>query len=88
MLDDLFKLTGSVANTALHSASEAKKQMDIWAAERLSDLLKDYDFVTREEFEVVQSMAQEARKENIALKKQLDALSKKSPSPKPKSSKK
>lgn len=76
LLDDLFKLTGSMANTALHSASEAKKQMDDWVAERLHVLLKEYDLVTREEFEVVRAMAEEARKENIALKERLDKLEK------------
>lgn len=42
--------------------------VDRWLAER--------DFVTREEFDAVRTMAQKAREENEALKARLDALEK------------
>jgi len=60
-----------VAQGAREEAETAMKSMiDRWLADR--------DFVTREEFDAVRSMAQKAREENEALKARLDALEAKS----------
>ena len=45
-----------------------KSIIDRWLADR--------DFVTREEFDAVRTMAQKAREENEALKARIDALQK------------
>lgn len=56
-----------VAQGAKEEAENAMKGMlDRWLADR--------DFVTREEFDAVRTMAQKAREENEALKARLDAL--------------
>jgi hypothetical protein len=56
-----------VAQGAKDEAQTAMNSMiDRWLAER--------DFVTREEFEAVRTMAQKAREENEALKARIEAL--------------
>ena len=56
-----------VAQGAKDEAENAMKSMlDRWLADR--------DFVTREEFDAVRSMAQKAREENEELKSRLEAL--------------
>ena len=50
-----------------------KSMMDRWLADR--------NFVTREEFDAVRSMAQKAREENEALKARIAALEGASDSP-------
>lgn len=68
--DDLAQLATNAMGVAQGARAEAetafKSLMDRWLAER--------DFVTREEFDAVRSMAQKAREENEALKARLDAL--------------
>lgn len=73
-IGDILKLTGSVANTAFHSASEAKQQLDSLLRARINEILKEHDLVTREEFDVVREMAEKARKENEELKSTIKKL--------------
>jgi BMFP domain-containing protein YqiC len=73
ILDDLSQLMTNAMGVAQGAKTEAetamKSLLDRWLADR--------DFVTREEFEAVRTMAQKAREENAALKARLDALEQK-----------
>ena len=70
ILDDLSKLMTNAMGVAQGARTEAenamKSLMDRWLADR--------DFVTREEFDAVRSMAQKAREENETLKARIAAL--------------
>ena len=70
MFDDLSQLMTNAMGVAQGAKDEAntamKSLMDRWLADR--------DFVTREEFDAVRTMAQKAREENAALSARLDAL--------------
>ncbi|ANB34121.1 accessory factor UbiK family protein [Rhodovulum sulfidophilum] len=69
-LDDMSKLMTNAMGVAQGAKDEAetamKSMLDRWLADR--------DFVTREEFDAVRSMAQKAREENEALKARIAAL--------------
>lgn len=70
MFDDLSQLMTNAMGVAQGAREEAETAMkgviDRWLADR--------DFVTREEFDAVRSMAQKAREENEALKARIAAL--------------
>jgi len=70
ILDDFSQLMTNAMGVAQGAKGEAetamKSLMDRWLADR--------DFVTREEFDAVKTMAQKAREENDALKKRIEAL--------------
>ncbi|UYV36707.1 accessory factor UbiK family protein [Rhodobacteraceae bacterium D3-12] len=70
ILDDISHLMTNAMGVAQGAKDEAETAMkslvDRWLADR--------DFVTREEFDAVRTMAQKAREENAALKARLDAL--------------
>lgn len=70
ILDDISQLFTNAMGVAQGARDEAetamKSMLDRWLADR--------DFVTREEFDAVQGMAQKAREENAALAARLDAL--------------
>lgn len=72
MLDDLSQLMTNAMGVAQGAKEEAENVMksliDRWLSEQ--------NFVTREEFDAVHSMARKAREENKALKLRLDALEK------------
>ena len=72
-LDDLARLMTSAAGVAQNARSE----MENTFKSILERWLADNNFVTREEFESVRSMAQKAREENDALRARLDALDEK-----------
>ena len=69
-MDDIGQLMTNAMGVAQGAKDEAetamKSLMDRWLADR--------DFVTREEFEAVRSMAQKAREENNVLKMRLDTM--------------
>ena len=73
ILDDISQLVTNAMGVAQGAKDEAetavKSLVDRWMA--------DQNFVTREEFDAVRSMAQKAREENDALRVRLDALEKK-----------
>ncbi len=73
VFDDISQLMTNAMGVAQGAKAEAETAMssmiDRWLADR--------DFVTREEFDAVRTMAQKAREENEALKARLDALEKK-----------
>jgi BMFP domain-containing protein YqiC len=70
IFDDISQLMTNAMGVAQGAKDEAetamKSMIDRWLADR--------DFVTREEFDAVRAMAQQAREENEALKARLDAL--------------
>ena len=70
IFDDLSQLMTNAMGVAQGAKDEAntamKSLMDRWLADR--------DFVTREEFDAVRTMAQKAREENEALKARIAAL--------------
>ena len=72
MLDDISQLMTNAMGVAQGAREEAetavKSVIDRWLA--------DQDFVTREEFDAVRSMAQKAREENAALSARIESLEK------------
>lgn len=69
-LDDLAKLATGAAG-ALHGAKgEMEQGMRAWFERQITHM----DLVTREEFEVVKTMAATARQENEKLRGELEAL--------------
>ena len=70
IFDDLSQLMTNAMGVAQGARDEAntamKSMMDRWLADR--------DFVTREEFDAVRTMAQKAREENAALLARIEAL--------------
>ena len=70
ILDDISQLVTNAMGVAQGAREEAetafKSLVDRWLADR--------NFVTREEFDAVRTMAQKARQENEMLKARLDAL--------------
>ena len=71
--DDMSKLMTNAMGVAQGAKTEAETAMkgfiDRWIADR--------DFVTREEFDAVRTMAQKAREENTALAARLAVLEEK-----------
>jgi BMFP domain-containing protein YqiC len=70
MFDDFVKVLNGAAGTFAGVGREAQSG----ARERAREWLGGLDFVSREEFDAVKSMAAAARDENDALKARLDAL--------------
>lgn len=72
IFDDISQLMTNAMGVAQGAKDEAGNamsgMMDRWLADR--------DFVTREEFDAVRSMAQKAREENAALLARIEALEK------------
>ncbi len=70
IFDDISQLMTNAMGVAQGARSEAENAMkslvDRWLADR--------DFVTREEFDAVRTMAQKAREENDALAARIAAL--------------
>ncbi|WP_208352416.1 accessory factor UbiK family protein [Pseudaestuariivita rosea] len=70
IFDDISQLMTNAMGVAQGAKDEAetafKGMVDRWLADR--------DFVTREEFEAVRTMAQKAREENAALLARIEAL--------------
>jgi len=73
--DDMSQLMTNAMGVAQGAKTEAETAMkgmiDRWMADR--------DFVTREEFDAVRTMAQKAREENAALSARIAALEAKLP---------
>ncbi|MBD8470940.1 accessory factor UbiK family protein [Sphingomonas sp. CFBP 8765] len=70
MFDDFVKVLNGAAGTFAGVGREAQ----FGVRERAREWLGGLDFVSREEFDAVKSMAAAARDENDALKARLDAL--------------
>ncbi|MES3093028.1 accessory factor UbiK family protein [Sphingomonas aerolata] len=70
MFDDFVKVLNGAAGTFAGVGREAQSGV----RERAREWLGGLDFVSREEFDAVKSMAAAARDENDALNARLDAL--------------
>ena len=70
VLDDLSQLMTNAMGVAQGARTEAETAMK----SLLERWLAEHDFVTREEFDAVRTMAQAAREENAALKARIEAL--------------
>jgi BMFP domain-containing protein YqiC len=68
--EDLAKLTSGAAGAMMNM----KREFESMIADKLAGFMAQHQFVTREEFEVVRAMAQKAREENEALKKEIEQL--------------
>ena len=71
--EDVLKFLGgtsSILNTLMEEIEERIKL-------RVEKVISKFEIVTKSEFEIIFSMAQESRKENVILKRRLDALEKK-----------
>ena len=70
LFDDLAKLMTNAAG----AAQGVREEMQSAIRAQMERLIDDLDLITREEFDAVRGMAQKAREENNALKKQVTAL--------------
>ena len=70
IVDDFVKLMMGAVGTAQGMQEEASSLM----RSRLENTVRKLDLVSREEFDVVAEMAQQARQENEVLVKRLDDL--------------
>jgi BMFP domain-containing protein YqiC len=70
LFDDFVKFVNGAAGTVAGMARETESA----ARERAREWMGGLDFVSRDEFEVVKSMAAAARDENEALKSRIAAL--------------
>ena len=68
--DDLSSLMTNAMGVAQGAKGEAEAAMKSW----IDRWLADRDFVTREEFDAVRTMAQKAREENASLLARIEAL--------------
>ncbi|MBU0643070.1 MAG: accessory factor UbiK family protein [Alphaproteobacteria bacterium] len=73
ILDDISQLM----TNAMGVAQGAKEEADTALKGLVDRWLADRDFVTRDEFDAVRTMAQKAREENEELKKRLDMMERK-----------
>jgi BMFP domain-containing protein YqiC len=73
ILDDLAK----VANGAASTLSGVRSEVESFVHQQLQRLLKDADFVKREEFEVIKAVAIKARTEQEKLEVRVKNLEKK-----------
>ena len=70
----IFEDMSQLMTNAMGVAQGAREEAETAMKSMLDRWLADRDFVTREEFDAVRSMAQKAREENEALRARLDAL--------------
>ena len=70
----IFDDVGQLMTNAMGVAQGAKDEAENALKGMLDRWLADRDFVTREEFEAVRTMAQKAREENAALLARIEAL--------------
>jgi len=70
IFDDLSHLMTNAMGVAQGAKDEAETAMKGW----IDRWMADRDFVTREEFDAVRTMAQKAREENAALMARIEAL--------------
>ena len=69
LFEDMARLASGAAGTLM----DMKREVEAFVADAVERLIARERFVTREEFEVVKAMAQKAREENEALRKELES---------------
>jgi BMFP domain-containing protein YqiC len=70
MFDEMARLMGDAASVA----QGVKREAETLFRSQMERFVADLDLVKREDFEVVREMASQARAENEALKKRIEAL--------------
>jgi len=70
LIADFVKLMNSAAGTLASMTREAREG----AREKIKETMGGLDFVTREEFDAVKTMAANARAESEALKARIEAI--------------
>ena len=70
IFDDVSRL----ATSALGVAQNVREEVETLVRQRLERAIAELDVVSREEFDTVWAMAEEARKENEELRARLEAL--------------
>lgn len=83
-----FKDFTNMANGAMETMGAMKNEFEAIMKPYVEQMIKNMQLVTRDEFDTVKQMAIEARKENDALRKELDALKPKKAAPKKTTAKK
>lgn len=73
--DDLARAAGG----AMGALNGMRSEVETLFHQRMERIISDMNLVTREEFEIVEAMATEARRENESLNARLDALEKSAP---------
>ena len=71
--EDVLKFLGGTSSILNALMEEIEERIKL----RVEKVISKFEIVTKSEFEIVFSMAQESRKENAILKKKLDVLEKK-----------
>ena len=71
--EDVLKFLGGTSSIFSALMEEIEERIKL----RVEKVISKFEIVTKSEFEIVFSMAQESRKENAILKKKLDMLEKK-----------
>ena len=70
----IFEEMAKFMTDAAGAAQGMRREVETMVKTQAERFLSDMDLVTREEFDVVADMAREARKENEALRAELEAL--------------
>ncbi|MEJ0097229.1 MAG: accessory factor UbiK family protein [Bauldia sp.] len=70
MFDEMARLMGDAASVA----QGVKREAETLFRSQMERFVADLDLVKREDFDVVREMASQARAENEALKKRIEAL--------------
>ena len=68
--EDVLKFLGGTSSILNALMEEIEERIKL----RVEKVISKFEIVTKSEFEIVFSMAQESRKENAILKRRLDAL--------------
>ncbi|MEO0398851.1 MAG: accessory factor UbiK family protein [Pseudomonadota bacterium] len=72
----IFDQMAKAMSDAAGAADGVRREAETVMRSQLQRLLSDMDLVTRDEFEIVRTMAEAAREENDALKARIEALEK------------
>ena len=70
LFEDFAKIISGTAGAAM----DMRREFETLIADKIERIFARGQYVTRDEFEVVKAMAEKARQENEALRKELDAL--------------
>ena len=70
VFDDLARVAASAAD----ALGGVREEVEARVRDRVEVFARDMDLVTREEFEVVRALAEEARAENDRLRARIEAL--------------
>ena len=71
--EDVLKFLGGTSSILNALMEEIEERIKL----RVEKVISKFEIVTKSEFEIVFSMAEESRKENAVLKRRLDTLEKK-----------